>query len=94
MKTQIINDKLSINISDSINRYSIKGFVPTGAKYAKLNPSGKFIEMFYRVVNIKFNDGTNKDVLEYKSECGCWTPSDYNSNNKHLTYAYFLEIID
>lgn len=90
----MINDNLNINISDSINRNNIKGFVPNSAKYAKLNPSGKFIEMFYRINNVKFNDGSNKDIFEYKSECGCWTPSNYNSNNKHLDNVCFLEIIN
>lgn len=49
--------------------------IPQSAQFYKLNPSKKFIEKYYKYINIKFNDGTNKDILHYWGEQGGWHPS-------------------
>lgn len=85
----------SINIIDTIKRTDIEGAVSPYSKYAMLNPSGKFIQKFYRIVNVKFNDGTEKDILEHESERGIWMPSSYNTKDiNKLKDIKFLEIID
>ena len=48
---------------------------PVGAEYAKYNPSGEFIERFYCIKEVKFNDGTVKKVPNYLSSRGVWMPS-------------------
>jgi len=72
---------VNINIVGTINRSDINGGVPESAKYARLNPTGKFIQKFYRIKNVQFSDGTNSDVLQYRSERDVWQPSGYNSSN-------------
>jgi len=88
------NIESKINIVDTINRDDIEGNVQTDAKYGMLNPSGKFIQKFYRIKNVKFNDETNKDVLQYWGEQGGWHNSSYNySDIDKLKDNKFLEII-
>ena len=88
-----VEDK--INIVNTIKRTDIEGSVPGEAKYAQLNPSGEFIQKFYRMNNIKFNDNTNVDSLEYWGEQGGWHGSSYNNKDTDkLTNHKFLEIVD
>ena len=84
----------SINIIDKVKRTDIEGSVSPDSKYAMLNPSGEFIQKFYRITNVKFNDNTRKDILEYESERGIWMPSSYNTKDiNKLKDIKFLEII-
>lgn len=88
------NIESKINVIDNIRRDDIEGYVPSDAKYAQLNPNHKFIQKFYRITNVKFNDGTNSDILQYWGERGGWHNSSYNSREAHLLAKNdFLEII-
>ena len=84
-----------INVIDTINRNDIEGNVQPDAKYAQLNPSGEFIQKFYRITNVKFNDNTNSDILQYWGEQGGWHNSSYNTPRDidKLKDIKFLEIL-
>jgi len=83
-----------LNITGEINRNDIKGNVPKDAQYASLNPTSEFIQKFYKIGNIKFNDGTNADFLMYWGEQGGWHNSSFNvTERKDLINCKFLKII-
>lgn len=83
-----------LNIVGNVNRSDIKGIVPKDAQYANLNPTGEFIQKFYKIGNVKFNDNTNKDVLMYWGEQGGWHNSSFNvTERKDLVKRKFLKII-
>jgi hypothetical protein len=83
-------ENLSLNIVGTIKRTKIKGLKNSTAKFAKLNPTEKFIEKFY-----KFNE---IGLLVYLSESSNdFFYSEYNQNGKDsnkLKNCKFLEIID
>lgn len=84
-----------LNIIDDINRCNINGKVPNTAEYAMLNPSGDFIQKFYKFEKVNFNDGTTKDILKYKGEQGGWHTSSYNATDfEKLKNNKFLKIIN
>lgn len=85
----------NINVVDTIKRSDIEGSVQPDAKYAQLNPSGEFIQKFYKMTNVELNDNTNTDVLQYWGDQGGWHNSSYNSRDiDKLQNHKFLEIID
>jgi hypothetical protein len=84
---------MDINTIDNIKRTDIAGDAPTEAEYAALNPTGSFIEKFYKNAEVKFNDGTTKNILHYWGEQGGWHPSGFNSNPDALNQEKFLKII-
>ena len=51
-----------------------------GAQYYLTMKDGITPQMYYKFISTGFNDGTRKDVLNYKSSFGVWMPSDRNSN--------------
>lgn len=50
-----------------------------GATHIRLNPSGKFIELYYMQKLVKFNDGTEKLLWNYLSSFNVWMPSIINT---------------
>ena len=83
-----------LNVVETIERTNIKGFVPKTAEYGLLNPSGKFIQKFYKFGDVKFNDGTKNNILYYYGEQGGWHPSSYNDNERNkLNMNKFIKII-
>lgn len=89
-----VEDK--INVVGTVKRDDIEGSVHQDAKYAQLNPSDEFIQKFYKMTNVQYNDNTNSDVLQYWGEQGGWHNSSYNTdrNIDKLTNQKFLEIIE
>ena len=55
-----------------------------GAQYAQMSKSGKFIQMYYRIETVKYNDGTTGEVLQYHSSCGGgWMNSFYYWSDRY-----------
>jgi hypothetical protein len=48
------------------------------AEFVTMNPSEKFVEMVFKNIEIKYNDGTTKQILHYWGEQGGWHPSAFN----------------
>lgn len=70
---------------ETILRTNIKGSVPFDAEFAKLNPSKKFIEKFYKISE---NGG-----LVYYGEQGGWHGSLSYKLSDVETSPFFLRII-
>ncbi len=71
--------------------------LPKDAQYAALNPSGEFIQKFYRFKDININDGTINKSFQYWGEQGGWHGSEFNRNGvdyKKLNTQKFLKIVD
>lgn len=67
---------------------------PKGTQFCTLNPTGDFIEMFYRLEPIKYNDNTVEDQLQYYSSCGGgWMGTNERDPDKFLKTREFHEII-
>ena len=54
------------------------------AEYILINPTGEFIESYYKFKTVKFNDGTSKEILNYLGAQGLWIPSSRNNNTNKL----------
>jgi len=54
-----------------------------GAQYYLPKKDGKTPQLYYRIENIKYNDGTNKDVLEYLSFANIWFHSRMEKSSMH-----------
>jgi len=65
-----------------------------GAQYAQMSKSGEFIQMYYRITEVQYNDGTKSEVLQYYSSCGGgWMNSIYDWSYK-FTAQQRQEFID
>lgn len=52
-----------------------KDCAPRTAEFALMNPTGEFIEAFYRTEEVKLNDGTTATRFSYWSSFDNWQPS-------------------
>ncbi len=81
--------KFNVNIVGSVKANN----PPQGATLAKLSPDKSFIEKFYRVIEVKFNDGTTGDALQYFSEAGSiWVGTNERDVIKFVTEKEFYTI--
>jgi hypothetical protein len=54
---------------------------------------GKTPQLFYRIATIKWNDGTESQVLQYLSTCGGgWMNSDENKNKDKFIKERLLKV--
>ena len=67
---------------------------PEGAELALLNPTGEFVEGFYKFKDVRFNDGTSNRVLYHKSSLPCWHPSNLKNIPDFLITNEFLKVED
>lgn len=104
-----LNIEPHLNVVGEIKRSEIKtddrGI--HDATYAKLNPTGKFIEKLYRFEDIKYNNGSVSRMFQYSGERSGWFNSEFNTEKfahsnefysrndyKKLKEIKFLKIID
>lgn len=65
---------------------------PKDAQFCVLTKIG-FIEMFYRIADIKMNDGTTEKHLQYYSSCGGgWMGSMQRDQDKFLSEPKFYTV--
>lgn len=55
-----------------------------GATHCLLNPSKKFIQLYFRYKTIKINDGTTREVLQYLSSFKVWMGSSTEGQDKKI----------
>jgi len=81
-------------INDNMKRSEYN--CPSSATHVKMNPSGKFIELFYRVGETQINDGTLRRSIEYRSGFDVWmgTSMDHDKILPLLTPIEDIEWID
>lgn len=70
---------------ETIKRQDIKGETPKDAQFAKLNPSGDFIEKFYKI--------NEHEIPMYYGEQGGWHGSFSHTKDSILKSPLFLQII-
>jgi hypothetical protein len=103
-----LNIEPHLNVVGEIKRSEIKtddGGIHE-ATYARLNPSGKFIEKLYRFEDVKYRDGSVSRIFQHSGERSGWHNSYLNREDKiHSNVFYskdykklkeikFLKIID
>lgn len=77
-----------------MKRNLINANIPEGAEFFSTNPSGEFINQFYKFITTKRSDGTEATVLCYYSVFNEWSASFRNDQNpKNLTEG-LTKIID
>lgn len=65
---------------------------PQGAMFCTMNPTGEFIELFYKTSPVKFNDGTESEKLEYWSNFDCWRGSNERDIEEFLQTRKFYKL--
>lgn len=73
----------NIKIIGKVDRKSITGVVPKGAKYAHFIGENS-IGMFYSDEFIQYNNGDSCIALTFWGSFGGWRRSGYNSNGKTI----------
>jgi hypothetical protein len=65
---------------------------PKDAEYFMPMKDGVTPQMFYKFKTVKFNDGTEKQILNYYSSYRIWTPSSLNNESLEIFMKKLVKI--